>query len=293
MNKYRDTKIVSVEVKTITPAMASEMLNKNNGNRNISQAKVQYYARIMREGSWKLTHQGIAISTTGNIIDGQHRLVAIVQYGKPIDFIVTIVEADDGLGELTAVGQPIDIGKIRSISDITSEHRRYVMIVRGLIRDFVPNGSVRAQDPEVVGSAVDIVRNTLEEISAKCGSTKKGLSNATIQGVMLIRQYRGIEVLTKYRDALNGRLERLPKSWVSWHGRITEIAEHKNLPKNGDFRKYVAATTWQVTDPDKNEDQMVLVKNLDRYNEMIQDEVQSIFIKALTKSPVNTKMYKS
>jgi len=113
--EYRNTDIASVEVRAVTPAMAREMLARNAGNRKLSQTKVSMYARIMREGSWRLTHQGIAITEDGGLIDGQHRLAAIVMYGKPVRLLVTTMRADDGCGVLTAAAQPIDIGKVRTI----------------------------------------------------------------------------------------------------------------------------------------------------------------------------------
>jgi hypothetical protein len=238
----------------------------------------------MREGSWKVTHQGIAVSSDGNIIDGQHRLIAVTIYGKPVKLLVTTIRATDDRGELTAVSQPIDIGKLRSISDITDEPVGYVTIVRTLVRDYTPAGSDRSQDPEIIAAAVNILRPSLSALTAKCGSTKKGLSLATVRGIMTIRHFVGIDVLDKYKDALNGRYERLPKSWVTWATRLETMSDSTTrIPKNQDFRSFVGAITWQVTDPAKNDDQMVLVKNTDRYRDLIAASVQDILIAALTK----------
>jgi hypothetical protein len=64
---------------TITPDMAGEWLDqRNEGNRNFSARKVELYAREMLEGRWTLTHQGVAFDTFGKVIDGQHRLKAVV-----------------------------------------------------------------------------------------------------------------------------------------------------------------------------------------------------------------------
>lgn len=284
MDKYRSTEIVSAEVREITPAMASEMLGHNEGNRNISQSKAQYYARLMREGSWKITHQGIAISTDGNIIDGQHRLVAVTFYGKPVQFLVTTLKAIDGQGNLTAIGQPIDIGKQRSIADITNEPTDYVRIVRTLVRDYAYAGSDKSQDPEVIAAAIDILRPSLFELNRRCGSTRKGLSTATVRGVMTLRHFSGIDVIDSYKDALNTRYEKLTKSWVSWATRLEAMSDGATrIPKNLDFRRFVAAITWQVTDPSKDESQAVMVKNTDKYHAVISESVNDALFLALTK----------
>lgn len=283
MEQYRKTDVVSMEVREITPAMASEMLGHNNGNRNLSPRKVQEYARTMSEGGWRLTHQGIAVSDSGNIIDGQHRLSAVTMCRKPIKFVVVTLRANDKMGDLTAIAQPIDIGKRRSISDITEEPPDFVRICRTLMRDFVPNGDSRSQSPETVSRVIDILRPSLSELKSKCGSTRKGLSVATIRGLFVIRHYMGVDALEQYRDSLNQRYERLPRSWVSWASKIEGMAEGTHVRKNQDFRKQVAAMTWQVTDPNKTTNKTIMVKNQSIYIDEISANVQEIFMPALAR----------
>ena len=73
----------------ITPAMATNWLeNANSRNRPVSQSAVERYARDMRSGCWRLTHQGIAFDPNGVILDGQHRLWAIVYADVPVEMHV-------------------------------------------------------------------------------------------------------------------------------------------------------------------------------------------------------------
>lgn len=75
---------------TITPDLAQEYLKRNqNGNRTINMSNVRKYVRDMKNGRFKTTHQGIAFDEAGNLIDGQHRLTAIVQAGVPVNMMVT------------------------------------------------------------------------------------------------------------------------------------------------------------------------------------------------------------
>lgn len=73
----------NVEMKTstirITPKMAREWLQTNRNNRHVNSNKVALYAADMRAGRWRLTHQSIAFDENGNLIDGQHRLLAIIK----------------------------------------------------------------------------------------------------------------------------------------------------------------------------------------------------------------------
>lgn len=70
--------------------MATEILeNHNSKNRNLSESTVQSYANDMKNGRWTMTHQGIAFDVNGTLLDGQHRLWAIVFANIPIEFMVT------------------------------------------------------------------------------------------------------------------------------------------------------------------------------------------------------------
>lgn len=68
----------------VTPALAKQWLEKNTNNRNVNFAKVKKMAKDMREGHWDTTHQGIAIATDGTLVDGQHRLMAVVESGVTV-----------------------------------------------------------------------------------------------------------------------------------------------------------------------------------------------------------------
>ena len=64
----------------ITPKLAKELLLKNNSNRRITKSFVTTYANDMREGRWKgNTAEFIKIADDGDILDGQHRLLAIIE----------------------------------------------------------------------------------------------------------------------------------------------------------------------------------------------------------------------
>lgn len=81
---------MKTRIETITPALATEWLEKHNTiNRNLSQSTVDCYAIDMKNGRWSLTHQGLAFDTNGNLQDGQHRLWAIVFSGVTLQMNVT------------------------------------------------------------------------------------------------------------------------------------------------------------------------------------------------------------
>lgn len=100
---------------TITPEMASEILSKNTGNRNIRQQYVESIAALMKNHKWKLSPQGITIGESGNLLDGQHRLSAVVLANTPIDFIV-FTDVNDSVMDV------LDSGAKRTIGDQFTRH---------------------------------------------------------------------------------------------------------------------------------------------------------------------------
>jgi hypothetical protein len=74
----------------VGPDMAAQWLEGNVRNRRIDQKHVDCLAQEMMAGRWNTTHQGIAFDANGTLIDGQHRLWAILQSGCTVRMPVSI-----------------------------------------------------------------------------------------------------------------------------------------------------------------------------------------------------------
>ena len=73
---------------TITPTTAAAYLERNTGNRTLNPKHVEALADSMIAGHWQCTHEGIAFDLAGALIDGQHRLTAVVKSGCTITSLV-------------------------------------------------------------------------------------------------------------------------------------------------------------------------------------------------------------
>ncbi len=62
----------------VSPEKAREWLAKNQQNRKLKKRVIDRLAKDIKEGRWKITHQGIAFDIHGSLRDGQHRLHAIL-----------------------------------------------------------------------------------------------------------------------------------------------------------------------------------------------------------------------
>ena len=88
MSKKPSPELVTT-LEQITPAVARQYLARNVGNRPSSPTWVEQLAKMIIDGDWKLTHQGIAFNCDGTLKDGQQRLMAVVRAGRAVPMLVT------------------------------------------------------------------------------------------------------------------------------------------------------------------------------------------------------------
>lgn len=79
---------VQVTFENITPAQAQSYLLKNQKNRTPRKRIIDEYASAMRAGKWAPVGDPIRFDINGVLMDGQHRLSAIVSYGHPVPMFV-------------------------------------------------------------------------------------------------------------------------------------------------------------------------------------------------------------
>ncbi len=116
------------KVQTITPARASEWLESNTTNRPVSRTVVRSFAEAMKRGEWIVTHQGIAFDVSGVLIDGQHRLAAVVEADIAVAMTV-FTDVDDGTFDV------LDTGKRRNAADVLAiEGEKSATMLAAMVR---------------------------------------------------------------------------------------------------------------------------------------------------------------
>jgi len=97
---------------------------------------VKEYVSAMIEGEWLYNGEAIKFDRDGRLVDGQHRLEAVVKANKPIAFLVI-------RGLDPEVFKTIDTGKKRSAGD--------VLAIKGV------------KNPNAVGAAMRLLHRTLAD----------------------------------------------------------------------------------------------------------------------------------
>lgn len=102
---------VTFSLETITPEAAAAMLKDRPLNRRINPERVRGFSRALKNGQWKLNGQPIILSPDGELLDGQHRLSAIIDANTPAICAIAWGVSKDAM-------PTIDSGKSRSGPDI-------------------------------------------------------------------------------------------------------------------------------------------------------------------------------
>jgi|SRR5579863_8533607 len=99
----------------VTPSMAIEYLTHAAPNRPLRKTRVAAYARDMESGNWQATGIPILFNSAGELVDGRHRLTALVDSGATINMLII-------RGITNSAVDVVDTGIIRSFGDVLSIH---------------------------------------------------------------------------------------------------------------------------------------------------------------------------
>lgn len=110
---------VHVAVVDFTPEMAQQWLeHKNTRNRPLGKGDIRKYCLAMLAGEWELNCETIVLDEKGKLVNGQHRLAAVVLAGETdSDVRVPILVA---LGVKSKSFDTFDQGRARSLADVLS-----------------------------------------------------------------------------------------------------------------------------------------------------------------------------
>lgn len=77
-----------VEKVLLTPEMATDLLEHNKLNRPLRQHHVNRIVEQILSGKWRFNGDTIKIADTGDVLDGQHRLWAVIEAKRPVETYV-------------------------------------------------------------------------------------------------------------------------------------------------------------------------------------------------------------
>lgn len=167
---------MEARIEVITPLMAELYLTRNTNNyRKYDPKTAIVYAEDMKNGRWEMNGEGIKFSEDGKLLDGQHRLHAIIKAGVPVEMVV-----------ITGIPNDVticDIGKVRST--------RQILKANGF--------STSVADTSVIGAASLLVQGRFKSY---------GISKASVMDYLTAHKE---DFEAAYRIARNGASSTIAK----------------------------------------------------------------------------------
>ena len=231
-----------LETILVTPDLAEMFLKNNLTNRKLRTTHVDMFVRELQAGTFRTTHQGVAISKSGKLLDGQHRLSAIVKSGIP----ATMVVAWDCEVE-TAIDWPVDFGLNRTTGDITGLHNDQVSVYTVALQ-FV-HGSSRRFGTLELHQAEKSLLPLYQKIQSLCPTRRRTFSRAPIRLAAMLRMADGSSYAgEQYAALIYSNYALLTPAVLAFHKRLDTSANGKDLTTAP-----LAARSWCAFDPRKRD----------------------------------------
>jgi hypothetical protein len=189
-------------VMDVGPELAERWLSGNIHNRKLNNARVDRMVRDMKAGRWHLTHQGVAFDPGSVLIDGQHRLWAVVLSGLTVRMRVFFNEPAENL-------EYIDTGTPRSDADVLTLTGRVGTVDKGrlaalrtLVWGLKPCTRLTvSEEADLLARHRAALDFALENLSPS--SHVRGVATGTTRGVVARAYYTAdVAALTHFCDVL-------------------------------------------------------------------------------------------
>lgn len=181
---------MKTQIREVTPEIALDLLKCNTRNRPLKQKVVIDYAIQMKKGLWKENGESIIMSDGNMLLDGQHRLAAIVKSGTTQKILVVTGVKSDSF-------DTIDTGLVRSAGDILAIDgvRSYYQKAAGIAKYFsMKNGfvsttglkSLKCSKQEILIECKlhSELYNEIDVICARCIGKLKLMPRSIMFGIM-------------------------------------------------------------------------------------------------------------
>lgn len=240
---------MAFSIEEVTPEIAAKWLQRNEGNRKLREPRAAAFAKAITDGKYRLTHQGIAFSSKGRLLDGQHRLRAICLAGRPIPIVVARNVPESAF-------EVLDAGLTRKMYERLRTDPKNTTVATRLYRMMVGKGSPQEYE---ISTMMDIVGPALLKVQQVTGPNKKKggkIGKATQEAAIVLRM--ALAIHDKDEDAqlnINWKLEKLrrgdmvgaPPVIAAYHQQLVKGVQTYDITVSSDVDDFARA--WRAFDP--------------------------------------------
>lgn len=144
-------KTVQVKITRITPCIAAKYLENNVNNRPITQGAIDKYSQEMQQGTWQFNGDTIRIDRNGVLLDGQQRLLAIIDANVSIK-VILVTNLDPKVFDTIDIGRPRKLPQLLAMNsgihpitaaalislDVTGKYGTFPSRNISAVKEFVP-----------------------------------------------------------------------------------------------------------------------------------------------------------
>lgn len=197
---------MKAEIVNVTPQMAADWLSLNHDNRQLRRTVVNGLKAAFLRGEYLQTHQGIAFSESGKLLDGQHRLTAISELREGLfPMLVTWGVTENAF-------QVMDIGVKRTPADaLRIADRRIVEVARMIATICMSTRS--SVTPMMLLPIIERIQNAHDSLVSFCPTCAKTWSSSPIRLAAVTSMLSGINqdyVKTVYRSLVLSEFDSMP-----------------------------------------------------------------------------------
>lgn len=176
---------METKVVTVTPYLASKWLSESKTiNRPISKPHLARLVSYMKSGKWKEnTGEAIKFSSTKGLIDGHHRLNAIIQSGVTLRMLI-VYDLDDDIFDV------LDRGRVRSAGDVLAQigAKNNTNLASGIVKW----NNLRNENYGMRAAGCDILRLTPQDVLQIYTDDKESFDETMLAAMSFYRKFRGL-----------------------------------------------------------------------------------------------------
>lgn len=197
---------MKTELTLVTPKQARDWLKKNTSNRPLRPNVVEGFMNAFQRGEWKVTHQGIAFSKEGVLLDGQHRLSFISELPDHEAVPLNVTTGQDA-----DTFDSIDVGFKRTMSDVYAASSGAVACAR-LVAKIVSTDRTGMSN-QFVHPFLVWVEPEYEELVTFCPSAVRVWSSAPVRTAAVVQMKRGYDadfIKAAYASLVHSDVDSMP-----------------------------------------------------------------------------------
>jgi len=218
---------IRTEVINVNADVASRYLGNNSTNRAVNAVRIASYAHQMKAGQWRLNGEPVIIGKGKQLLDGQHRLMAIVSGDLtiPMLFVFNVEESSFdtiNTGDSRTGGDVLSItGLNKTVADTLAGCIRTDLVIREYGKPTSSSNLTRKFTPHVIAEAHMADPRYLEAVNFVLRNRTKNLPLSVNMLSFLVYRFNQVGVDSKNSEdwvlgLMNGAnlSENDPRLWI-------------------------------------------------------------------------------